>query len=73
MKKIFITALVLTASLGVYAQSNAAADAIGFADDSIVVDLNKACTWSAAKVCDLAEFGLAVKITGTGTGTAGFY
>lgn len=73
MKKLFVTALALTASMSVYAQSNAAADAIGFADDSIVVDLNKACTWSAAKVCDLAEFGLAVKITGTGGGSAGLY
>jgi len=72
MKKLFVTALALTASMSVFAQSTAA-DAISFADDSIVVDLNKACTWSAAKVCDLAEFGLAVKITGSGNGSSGKY
>lgn len=66
MKKLFIAALALTASLGAHAQATSA-DAISFADDSIVVDLNKACTF-VGRTCDLASFGLAVKITGSSSG-----
>ena len=68
MKKLFIVALALTASLGAFAQ--VADDAISFSDDSIVVDLNKACTF-VGRVCDLSSFGLGVKVTGSlgGAGT----
>lgn len=62
MKKLFIAALALTASLGAQAQQN---DPISFTDTAIVVDLTKACTWTN-RTCDLASLGLAVKIVGGG-------
>jgi hypothetical protein len=60
-------------ALGISTHAMAQQEPITFADDSIVVDLSKACVWSAAKECSLADLGLSVKITGTGTGTAGRY